>query len=61
MNVLAQEIKKPQMNADERRFISSPQRTQRTQSIATIIFATFALFAVRIISRLNMRLEAGGK
>jgi len=58
---------KPQIHADERRFVnlniqhlsevyqgnSLIKSPQRAQSIATIIFASFALFVVRFIKKLN--------
>jgi len=58
---------KPQINADERRFVnlniqhlsevyqgnSRIKSPQSRQSIATTIFASFALFAVRFINSLN--------
>ncbi len=57
--MLVENSKKPQINADERRFNDanlSPQRTLRAQSIDTIIFASFALFAVRFVRHLTMLL-----
>jgi hypothetical protein len=58
---------KPQINADERRFVnlniqhlsevykinSRVKVPQKSQSIATIIFASFAFFAVRFIKNFN--------
>jgi len=65
--VKAQNYNKPQINADERRFVHrvhlrlidhlTPQRTRRTQSIATMFFATFALFAVGFLQRPDRLLD----
>ncbi|MCX9009527.1 MAG: hypothetical protein OIN66_00255 [Candidatus Methanoperedens sp.] len=62
-----QNYNKPQINADERRFVHrvrlrlidhlTPQRTQRAQSITAMFFASFAFFAVRFLQNPNRLLD----